>query len=1119
MPSYRVDGDIYDILDEEKQDFLSDFPYAEELQEVYKGQEIYDIPVNDVGQALEDVPEFDTHPEDKEFGMEKLPESAVVYDYTEKEDGTLELKDVTADVKAGRINLEKTPVSKDAFMLKEEEIPERIRNLADTYKPYDIPYLPPIPNLRLALDSAGNALINFLDTSAKGAIGLAYMAQKPFRDIEELDEEFIKAMEAHENLIPHGTIQAHDRAMEVLTKDLLDEGKYADLTVALATDFSADLLTNFLLMKQIMGGVPGRYIPKGTGWIKEALKPGLYHAGRLGLFRWLFTPGDVNERTKAAGLASLYMMTYPFSSKLGGLAEGKAAQKGLSVFTDFLMNAGITKFISDKHAEAIKFGYDKAETEGSEYGFLYSAINLAKTYGSDLFFSLLTKPYKPANVSKEATEQILNVHKDLLDDVLAGKKMQYTMDDVVKEVNKLRAAEAVELKEVPSAVQERKTAEVPIRKEAEVGKEVGKEVRVEGEKVPTKAEKVEKPEFKKPSAVALFTPQNLYSKILGTGELTKPLEEARIGRDVFVHQTESGIDAQIKKIEKLGKVTIPEKIASKLKAKPTKPVEYMRDLLDKYQDVPKELDPAQKEVFNWFRDLTETTLEAENVVRSKLGMEKIPHRQAYVRHVAEGMAKDIIEGKIDPPTEVTFKEQDFSGKKFNPMEKQRALESELEDLYTKDLGYAMKSMVRIAADEIYLTEPRQALKHQLGLIDKPIEKIPAEERQAAEWLKEMPKDTRTWLDNYVKQVLTKEEVPDVDKMLNNIVTESGIKGVIDYALKPFGRTTGARPLTNLAQKAGRAVIHGVMGWRPKQLIRNKFQLLQNLAMCDVKSCLKALTPPSEQLKSLLNESSYIKSYTGLEELPVDAMGKLEKAWLAPYQWTAKTNATNAMKAAYWDRLDLIENPKYKDFGWADPKRTYKEKPEFLYPSEKQKIIESMELAAQATQFQYIPLGMPQAFRYKTLTPITRLSSWWMNYFLNFNRQAAKIFFTGQDYAGNTYPMSRRIGWLRYLALGGFILHNMDYERSYMFGVAPDALPPIAKLMTGMYQYIFSDKDWEKEKAERDMYESAKLFIPGYLAVKDFKELLSGKKQLHEYFFYFKGDKKTPEEKTIKEKPI
>ena len=171
----------------------------------------------------------------------------------------------------------------------------------------------------------------------------------------------------------------------------------------------------------------------------------------------------------------------------------------------------------------------------------------------------------------------------------------------------------------------------------------------------------------------------------------------------------------------------------------------------------------------------------------------------------------------------------------------------------------------------------------------------------------------------------------------------------------------------------------------------------------------------------------------------------------------------------------------------------------------------MEYGARMTQFHYIPMGMPEIFRYKSLAGFTRLQSWWMNHWFIFHREAATRVFTG--HAGYNpklkVTLGDKINYLKYILIAGVILNTLGYERSYMLGTAPTSLPPTAGLALGIYNYYtnLGDDKWKTRKraqASREIKQAALTFIPGYLSLKDAKALLSGDKHWTEFLFYKKA---------------
>jgi len=293
------------------------------------------------------------------------------------------------------------------------------------------------------------------------------------------------------------------------------------------------------------------------------------------------------------------------------------------------------------------------------------------------------------------------------------------------------------------------------------------------------------------------------------------------------------------------------------------------------------------------------------------------------------------------------------------------------------------------------------------------------------------------------------------------------------------------------------------------MIRNLFQHTQDLALYSIGSCLKAYFPATGNLSKLLDRSLFLKGYTGFEELPTNLQGKLEKAALRPYGSTATFNAKTAMKTAYWDTLPYIQNPKYRELGWADPKRTYTEPKDFLYPSEEKLLLEEMEWGAGATQYQYIGMGMPEIFRHKTLIPFTRLQSWWMNHFFRFHREAMHRALTGTTTRGAKLPWRKRLNYLQYLILGGAILTSMGYTMSYLWNVLPYNLSPVGQLVMGLYGYVGADTDWEKASAKRQIFNSWRAIVPGALAWEEFNDVWTGKRPFWSILFYGREEEGPP----------
>jgi len=639
----------------------------------------------------------------------------------------------------------------------------------------------------------------------------------------------------------------------------------------------------------------------------------------------------------------------------------------------------------------------------------------------------------------------------------------------------------------------------------------------------TKAGEFER-EYAEPTFMRIFHAPEYYAEKLGVKSLVEKAEAGKIRFSLEYQQLSNKVDGWVKEIDKLGGTKLSEKAHAGLKNIPTRAVARFRELLDIHDEPPESLSPKEKVLFNNFRELTRWLLKRENAVRESLELEPIKYHKAYVRHVAKGMAKEMMAGRYPFPQGRKFWAEEIVAKKiYNTMEMHRTMTEDLEELFSRDLGFATKSMLWTALKEIHLSQPIRYLEQQLTAKgkDTPVYKTLSPSEQA-KWDKvaTIPSRTRRWVKDYVNTTI-KGQQSQLDQDIEAIVKQTGLNGILNKLLRPFGRALSHKPVSNFVKEAGRAQIMGVLGGplggRPRQIMRNKFQTLQSMALYPLYketwrtyAPIRALRKTTPDLERMLDKSLFLKAYTGTEEWPVDIKNKIAKASLRAYQWSAVSNARQAMETAYWGTMPLFNNPKFKHYGWADPKRTYKEKPEFLYPSEEKLMLKEMEFGAAATQHNYTPIGMPEIFRHKTLTPITRLQSWWMNHYFRFTEEALHRAFTGRPTyskeGGPVLPWKYRLGWIRYALIAVPILNQMRYQRSYFFGAAPTGVPPFAQFAQGMYNYVVgkgaaNEQQWKRGK--KQMVESGKTFIPGYMAYKDFEAISSGWKDPESLFFYKK----------------
>jgi hypothetical protein len=575
--------------------------------------------------------------------------------------------------------------------------------------------------------------------------------------------------------------------------------------------------------------------------------------------------------------------------------------------------------------------------------------------------------------------------------------------------------------------------------------------------------------------------------------LDRPLR-ARIDYEYDLHNTTNQIKTKIKQMNKVADTSVSERLRRKVKNEPTEVEKYMVRSLNEFEDAPVDMPDDLVPYFNYFRDLSRDTLLRENMARMTTNLPVIPNRKAYFRHVLNTDAAEMVQGLRPFPAKLQYWAEKLYGRRFkNSMEIERTIDKvseDLWDLFSDDMDFVMSSMVRTAFREVYLNDPVKKAYAMISRFQPSEQELlslgindPGELRHY-----EMPKQTRDFAEEFIK-VMIRDEQTNLDEHLNTAFRDSKAGKLIDRTMHKFGRSLSRRPLSELNLHLTTATRMGVLGMRPKLLIRNKFQLTQLLGLYPSTDVMHAFGKTPAWLKPIMEDSQFLRTYTGLEDAPADFIGKAERMWQGAYMKTAVSNARQAFKVAAYGAREMVLNPKYREHGWADPRRTDQTADGYLFPSEVAKIEKEAEWGAKATQYQYLGATMPWIYRNKSLRFATQLQSWWMNHFFNFHEEAFHRLRTGRPAWSNgevTLPMKYRMGMLRYLTVGGLVLTSLGYSSSFLMGVAPKGWPPLSQFLVSLYNY-FTGAEQHRQWRKREMLNALKTMIPGYVAYKDVRK--------------------------------
>jgi len=185
----------------------------------------------------------------------------------------------------------------------------------------------------------------------------------------------------------------------------------------------------------------------------------------------------------------------------------------------------------------------------------------------------------------------------------------------------------------------------------------------------------------------MFTSMPYYQALLGVSELTDPALRAKLNLGVEYRKISNEIDTIIAVLNKNAGISRRERGRYYKKGQPTTAMVKMAEALNAYENPPVTFNEIETKTFQYFRGLSRTLIERENAVRDSLGMERIPYRTAYFRHVAERTVDDINKGIVELPNELQYwMTQQVNSKMYNPTEFKRKLSSRLEEFYSRDLG-------------------------------------------------------------------------------------------------------------------------------------------------------------------------------------------------------------------------------------------------------------------------------------------------------------------------------------------------------------------------------------------------------------------------------------------------
>lgn len=595
--------------------------------------------------------------------------------------------------------------------------------------------------------------------------------------------------------------------------------------------------------------------------------------------------------------------------------------------------------------------------------------------------------------------------------------------------------------------------------------------------------------WRKPTPAQYIRPQDAYLHALGGYDIAKGGIEAKLDMELAFRKASNMLDALGKEIKKVEGVKFG--IGGK------KVMEDWWNMLDKFETAADAgLTGKRAQIFQELRGFTREMLNRVNVVRLENGLKPIEGIEAYMHHMFDAIGRSRIDLKHIKPEEMLY----WLGKNpprkvFNPTEFVRV--GETRNLI-KDPIASLKRMAAFDLREMYLTKPNLLFRE---VMDK--------------YGKFMPHDTRKWIEGFHSEVIMGGRTASDQAMVRLFEKGEGTK-VFDWFFK--GKS-GEEAMFQTMRAIRRGLHLGALPFRLKLALRNRLQVAHIHSLYGSRAFGQAMLPSSPEVKELIKGTRFYKTSMGYfsEAMPQGALPKLARIGFTPYGKVHISNVYRSMKAAYHATMPWIEKRKFARLGFADPKRTYTEAKGFLYPSEKVKLINEMEHAANVTQYMYNLVGMPQIYRSELGKTFGSLQSWAMNYFGKFWPEMINRLTKGTSLVnpGCIYPVKARLAVFRHLVGTSAMAHavkemtGLDYTRTVAFGVAPAGFNPALNFALGFGKAVqgkWSGNEWMYKSGLNDLKHNGFVFIPYSLAVKDVIQTLDSDEPFGLDYFFYTSDK-------------
>jgi hypothetical protein len=541
----------------------------------------------------------------------------------------------------------------------------------------------------------------------------------------------------------------------------------------------------------------------------------------------------------------------------------------------------------------------------------------------------------------------------------------------------------------------------------------------------------------------------------------------------------------------------------------TNPLEIMRDLLDTYEDAPGFLNESETRIFNQVRELTRYLRRRANMVRERMGLEKIANVEGYITHWMDGVAKAIVDGELiteDPYIRKVMHELPKEVK--NKTAYQRKVKGEMEKYFSKDLGKLLRVMTAFDLKDIYIKQPYEAAWEELNKY-KPIMPKTVYD-QARRFMQYDIRKMQALMDESFNATLKKpfdlinklrplhKVIHDPARSVFSFVRRLGIISGLGFRIKPGGRNLGQRLLlTDL--------------YRTVDYARGQAVAFRLARMPMVEH---PITGEKVKLIELIHEQDWYKLALRKFEDTTNVITGIERSALVIYSKTHVgnlflSNVEVAAMTGYFDWKNMYQqslNKKGKHFKNAQKMAKKLGVPLQELLTQKSDMMWHIREAVRRTQWEYFSTSMPTVYRSQFNRAMFMFQSWWMNYFFNHSREMINQTLTGRNSLGRLLTPGGRVravkGLGTIIAIGKASKALFGVEMlKYLFAPMPQYLPPVPELIAGIIQLLAARTEPDRKKAWKRVKYGLKFWVPFSAFGRDLNKLLSGEYSIADFLLY------------------